>query len=267
MFSFLKKDILISKTNIGLVKSKNEDSCITIKHPNNKKIKLLAVADGLSGYAQGELASHFAISCLEKWFKGTKTNILNSVLLCTESLYKTIININNSLYNKEYNRSKCATTLTCAIITERITIIANIGDSRAYAIKGKNIKQLTKDDSLIWAYYEYGKLTKDDLRFHSQNNLVTKCIGHEYNTKPTILLVNNNSYTGLLLMTDGITDCLSDEKIQFIVDKNHGKNIASKLLYEAIYRKQNDIVPNGIAFHNIRNGQDNATVALYIKYI
>ncbi len=268
MLNFLKKkDILTSKTDIGLVRNNNEDSVTTLIHPHNSNIKLLAVADGLGGCEQGELASNFVINSLENWFKNLNPNIFKSTLLCSKKLHQVIIEINNYLYNKEYNRSQCGTTLTCAIVTEKDTIIANIGDSRAYAIIDNEVKQLTKDDSLVWSYYEHGELSKDELRFHMQNSLITKCIGHEYNTKPTILKIHNSAYKGLLLLTDGVTDCLSDDKIKFIIGKNSAKNVAAKLVYEAVYRKQKNIIPNGYEFRDVKNGKDNATAALYMKYI
>lgn len=259
------KDILTAISDIGLVRDKNEDCAITLKHPNNPKIKLLAVADGIGGCSKGEFASNFVIKSLEYWFLHESIDNFNSTIIVAQQLYKTIIHINNTLYSHEYNKSKCGTTLTCAIVAKDDTIIANIGDSRAYAIMGNEIKQLTKDDSIVWYYYEQGKLTKDELRFHCQNALITKCIGHAYNTKPTILKLKNNKYAGLLLLTDGVTDCLSDDKIKFIVDTNNNKDVAQKLITEAVYHKQNDTIPAGIQFNNIRNGKDNASVALYMK--
>lgn len=268
MLHLLKKvhnDILTAISDIGLLREKNEDCAITLKHPENKNIKLLAVADGIGGCSKGEFASHFVIKSLEYWFIHEKINTFDSTISVAQKLYKTIININNILYSHEFNKSKCGTTLTCAIVANKDTIIANIGDSRAYAIINNEIKQLTKDDSIVWYYYEQGKLTKDELRFHCQNSLITKCIGHAYNTKPTILKLSNNIYSGLLLFTDGVTDCLSDEKIKFIVDKNNNKDIAQKIINEAVYHKQNDIIPKGIQFNNIKNGKDNASIALYMK--
>ena len=265
LFKKKKREILTSLTNIGLVRRKNEDSVTTLTYPKNNNIKLLAVADGIGGCPKGEYASQYVIDNLSNWFNNENENIFNDTYLLSNKLYNQIIKINNTLYKKEYNNSKCGTTLTCAIITTTNTIIANIGDSRAYIVNNNNIKQLTKDDSLVWYYYEKGKLTKDELRFHIQNSLITKCIGHEYNVKPTISIINNNCYSCLLLLTDGITDCLSDSKIKFIVNKNAGENIAKKLINEAVYKNQNDLIPEGIQFNKVRNGKDNATVALYVK--
>lgn len=260
-------DILTSISNPGLIRENNEDSAIVLKHPLNDNIKLLAVADGIGGNLKGEYASNYVINRLCSWFKNEKLNTFNTYYKLYKHLYNEITNINNELYINEYNKSRCGTTLTCAIVTEQETVIANIGDSRAYILNNNELKQVTKDDSLVWHYYEKGKLSKDELRFHINSSLITKCIGHEYNVKPTISKINNNNYTCLLLLTDGVTDCLSDKKIKFIVDKNNGKNIAKALINESVYKKQNDHIPEGIEFKKVRNGKDNATVALYVKCV
>lgn len=268
MFKFLKfkqTDIFTALTDKGPIRQTNEDYVTTMIHPNNSKFKLLAVADGVGGNDKGEFASKFVIKELESWFKNLSLTILSSSIKTAESLYKTIIDINNKLYLSEYNKSNCGTTLTCAIVTEKETLVANIGDSRAYAIINNELKQLTKDDSIVWYYYEQGKLSKDELRYHTQSNIITKCIGHKYNIKPTILKIGNDLYSGLILFTDGITDCLSDDRIKFIINKNNKNNIAKSLIKEAILKKQPNNIPRGLEFHNIIPGKDNASVAIYIK--
>lgn len=267
MSFFKQKDVFTSLSDIGLIRKNNEDAVLTINHPRNKKIKLLAVADGMGGLEDGEVASHFVTQALKKWFVNENALTFSSTLLTARTLYQTIIDINNALFKQEAKKSGCGTTLTCAIVTEKDTIIANIGDSRAYSVHNGEVTQLTRDDSLVWYYYEHGKLSKDDMRFHNQSSVITKCVGRYYNTKPIISRISNNNYDGLLLFTDGVTDCLSDEKIKFLVHSGEDKDIASRIIYEAVHQKQSDIVPKGDYFRDVINGKDNASVALYMKSI
>lgn len=262
---FKKKEIIESETDKGLYKDNNEDSKTTLLHPLSNEIKLLAVADGVGGNAKGEVASNFVIKELEKWFISEDLKTFNSSMLLSKKLYNIIQKINKELYDTEYNKSKCGTTLTCAVVGFKTTIIANIGDSRAYAVTNDDIKQLTKDDSIVWEYYEHGEITKDEIRFHIFNNIITKCIGHHEDCKPTILKVNNDSYTGLLLVTDGVTDCLSDEKIKFLVVKKHHRNIVKQIINEAVYQQQRNIIREDLLLQDVPNGKDNATAVLYLK--
>ena len=42
-------EILQTKTDIGRVRDMNEDAATIVKHPRNKNIKMLVVADGMGG--------------------------------------------------------------------------------------------------------------------------------------------------------------------------------------------------------------------------
>ena len=258
------EEILDSLSDIGLNRSNNEDSVVTLIHPNNQNLKLLAVADGVGGRESGEVASNFTISVLEKWFYNLPEETINNTKKLSKYLTNIIKCINNCLYVIKSYRTGCATTLTCAVINERKTIIANVGDSRAYIVKENNLHQVTKDDSLVWNYFEQGELTKEEIRFHKARSLITKCIGSDYNTKPDIILLDNSSYDGILLFTDGVTDCLSDSKIEKLVTSKK-QNLAQKISKEAVYGKPSKKIPKGEAFSVPKNGKDNATVALYFK--
>lgn len=259
-----QEDILDSLSDVGLSRTNNEDSVITITHPENPNLKLLAVADGVGGRSSGEVASNFTIRALEKWFTNESERKINNTKLLSKSLSKIIRFINNYLYVVKSYRTGCATTLTCAVINEENTVVANIGDSRAYIAKEDSIEQITKDDSVVWIYYEQGNLTKEQIRFHKENKLITKCIGPDYNTKPQITILNNNSYNGLLLFTDGVTDFLSDSKIEKLVHKKKD-TLAQTIIQEAVYGKPSKRIPKGKEFYCPQNGKDNATVALYFK--
>jgi len=154
------EEILDSLSDIGLNRSNNEDSVVTLIHPNNQNLKLLAVADGVGGRESGEVASNFTISVLEKWFYNLPEETINNTKKLSKYLTNIIKCINNCLYVIKSYRTGCATTLTCAVINERKTIIANVGDSRAYIVKENNLHQVTKDDSLVWNYFEQGELTR-----------------------------------------------------------------------------------------------------------
>ncbi len=259
-----QEDVLDSLTDIGLARGNNEDCVITITHPENDNLKLLAVADGVGGRESGEVASNFAIQTLEKWFKNQSQDKINNTSRLSKYLTQIIRFINNYLYIVKSNRTGCATTLTCAVINETDTVVANIGDSRAYTVKGKEMEQVTKDDSLVWIYYEQGALKKEEMRFHKKSTLITKCIGPDYNTKPDITVLENGSYDGILLFTDGVTDCLSDSKIKQLVHTKK-ENLAHTIIQEAVYGKPAKRIPKGKEFYCPQNGKDNASVALYFK--
>lgn len=257
--------ILDSLSNTGLVRDNNEDRVTTVVHPKNPNFKLLAVADGVGGYENGEMASNFAIMTLQKWFTNLSEDLINNNKYISKSIVQMIKFINNYLYIVKSCRNGCGTTLTCAIVNGHDTIIANIGDSRAYIIKDNEIKQITRDDSLVWYYYESGDLSKEQLRFHKQSSLITKYVGPDFNIDPEITKISNRSYDGLLLFTDGVTDCISDSKIEKIVTKSKKTNLVHAIIKEAVYGKPPKRIPKGDEFCVPINGKDNASVAVYLK--
>ena len=61
-------EILQTKTDIGRVRDMNEDAATIVKHPRNKNIKMLVVADGMGGKEDGNIASNYIVTSLERWF-------------------------------------------------------------------------------------------------------------------------------------------------------------------------------------------------------
>lgn len=253
-------------TNTGLLKKNNEDFAVTIASPSNDKIKLLIVCDGLGGCDNGDKASEFVCDKLVNWFNNFDFNSDLSINI-QKIMTKQIRKIN-------YELKSCIkggqTTLTMALVLENQTVIANIGDSRTYKIKDDELVQLTKDDSEIWKFlYRNGKgrYTKDELRFFRINNLVSKCLGSGFCLKINTDIIDNNLYDGLLLMSDGITDIVSDKRIKELLDENDYNDFLISLINEANYSESEffDGMKESIFKSPTIPGKDNETAALYLK--
>jgi serine/threonine protein phosphatase PrpC len=108
-------------------------------------------------------------------------------------------------------------------------------------------------------------LSKDQIRFHKSSSVITKSIGSTNDVDPDISKIPNKEYKGLLLFTDGITDCLSESKMARIVTKGSKANLAKNLIREAVHGEPPKRAPKGREFHIPQNGKDNASVALYYK--
>lgn len=240
-------------------------------HPNDIKIKLLAVADGIGGKQGGEIASNYVTRRLYDFFVTTDKEKLNDTLTIANLLKDEIIGINNSLISK-YGENTLGTTLTLSLVNHNQTIILNIGDSRAYTYKDNNLSQITDDDSIVWSYYKYGEVDKEELRFLANANIINGCIGLNNDLcKPKITFKDNDSYDMLLLLTDGVTDLLTDEKIKFLINNTKKDEIIDNLIKEAVHIDQELYIPTKLRFKYLNNvylpkkGEDNATVALLIK--
>ena len=162
----------------------------------------------------------------------------------------------------------------CAIIGKKDTIIANVGDSRAYIIEKGRLKQVSKDDSYAQELLDVGVIpSKEAMRFHRYSNLVTAFIGQKENGKckklnPQFITLKNKAYEMLLLFSDGITDCLSETDIAVICKNTNRKEIARRLTEKALENKSTapkEVKGNKKKKKKINPGKDNTTAAVYIS--
>ena len=263
-------EILETKTNIGLVRHTNEDAALAIKHPKNKNVKLLIVADGMGGKEHGDIASNYLINSLENWFNKKDIKTLNNTKEVEKLLTRYIKTLNMNII-KKYGVDKVGTTLTLALVNRKETLFLNVGDSRGYIYKNRKLIQITEDDSDVWMYYKYGEAKKDDLRYFSNNNIVTACIGIYRELCVVSSTIIDNDYDMLLLLTDGVTDIITDVKIKTLIKKVPKEYLLNSIINEAVYVDQNLKVPTRLKRKYLANyivpfkGRDNATGAIYIK--
>ncbi len=265
-------EIFETKTDIGLIREENEDAVLALKHPRNKNIKLLIAADGMGGRSHGEIAANYVASSLHRWFNNKDIRTLNDTEKAEQLLKRYIKSLNTNLIRK-YGEDKLGTTLTLALINKRNTLILNTGDTRAYIYKNKKLVQITEDDSDVWDYYKYGGVKKDHLRYFANNNIITACIGicQELCTISSVIIDNN--YDIIILLTDGVTDNITDTKIKRLITRTPKEQLLKKIINEAVYVNQNLHIPLSLKRKYTSNyvipfcGRDNASGVIYIKEV
>lgn len=268
----MKEDFILQKrTDIGLIREKNEDCTLALTHPKNSEIKLLAIADGMGGKDLGDVASNYVISQLSNWFIKCGLDMLNDSIKVVLQLKELVQKFNEKLI-KKYGENRLGTTLTLALINKEETIILNIGDSRCYIYNENKLTQVTEDDSQVWLYYKAGQVAKDDLRYFSTSNLISACIGlNKDMCTSNVVTIENKNYKLILLVTDGVTDLLTDKKIEKVISNNKEREILDCIIQEAVYVDQKLHVPLKLRrefkepFYVPCHGKDNASGAIFIK--
>ncbi len=234
-------------TDPGKVRSHNEDSVTIIN--NDKQEFVLAIADGMGGHKAGEVASTIAIEHIRNSFykldtMGTKEDAI-------EWLRKIVKEINAEIfaYAKDNPESKgLGTTLVIAIKTNDYILYGNIGDSSGYVIKNNTIHKVTKDHTYVGMLLNNGRLTEEEALNHPGKNLLTRALGANDPIEIDIFDVDT-SVKGLFLCSDGLTNMLTDEQIEKILNSNlQIEEAVIKLVKKA----------------NSRGGTDNISIA-YLK--
>ena len=234
-------------TDPGKVRTHNEDSVIILNNNNNEF--LLAVADGMGGHKAGEVASQIAIDHLHDEFEkletfGTKENAI-------DWLRNIVVEINNMIFDytsKNPDSKGMGTTLVVAIKTNDYILYGNIGDSSGYVIKNEKLHKVTKDHTLVNLLVSTGELTEEEAKYHPRRNVLMRALGANDPIEIDIFDVDTN-IKGIFLCSDGLTNMLTDEQIEKILNSNLS-------IEEAVVKL--------IRKSNSRGGNDNISIA-YLK--
>lgn len=257
-------------SDIGRLRKINEDYVFFCRHPKDENIVLLIVADGMGGKEQGDVASKEVSADVEAWFYQSDVDVVRNISGVSELLDKRIKKINKYLIDK-YGENYLGTTLSLAIVGLDKTLFYNIGDSRGYIYKKKDLIQITEDDSGVWTYYKYGDVEKDDLRFFPTNNFITACVGLNDEFCKSRSYIVKNDYDMVLLLTDGVTDILADKDIKKSLEKKRQKEILQHIITRAVHKDIKLRVPSSLKkkykgrFTTPIHGRDNASGVIYIK--
>jgi PPM family protein phosphatase len=244
-------------TDIGMKRKINEDALLLADLTNfnfslgarintghlSERGALLVVADGMGGAAGGEVASELAVMTLrDELAQGANAKAIN--LRLKEAVENTNLRIWEHARQHPELRGM-GTTLTAAIISNGLAYIAQVGDSRAYLLRGKNITQITKDQSLVQRWLDAGMLGVEEAQIHPYRNVLTQSLGIDPAVKVALteFPLCRNDY--LLLCSDGLSNKISPQEMrQALWESNSISETCRKLIDEA----------------NRRGGEDNITV-------
>ena len=199
-----------------------------ICHNIGEKGTVLAVADGLGGHENGDIASAIAVeSTIKSLFAiPTDTPIKKRLSLAIERAHYDIKNKSLSMQNCQ----KMCSTLTIAHIDKTTMTIAQIGDSRAYSYNNGKLVRLTEDQTLISALVNNGVLTEEQSKNHPSKHIVLQALGQEEDIVPTFYSsqLKPNSY--ILLCTDGLSSYVCDDTIEMILSSGEDENLLCQRL-------------------------------------
>lgn len=200
-----------SVTDTGLIRPFNQDSlCIS------PEIGLFAVADGMGGHQAGEVASRAALQFLEQDLAAR----LKSEERPDDALLNSMKEANRHIFNLSLQNPDLAgmgTTVTACLTLKNEVLVAQVGDSRAYLLRGNTIDKLTVDHSLVQEMVKNGGITEEQAFEHPHRNILTRALGTEPLLEVDLYQVKVELSDKLLICTDGLTMYLRPEEIYFTV--------------------------------------------------
>lgn len=211
-----------ASTHVGNVRSSNQDALIEGE-------MLFGVADGMGGHKGGETASAEARDGLLKLLKDKTPTI--------EALRQAVEEINLSLYCQQQQDEKLSgmgTTLTALWFSERYVYVAQVGDSRAYRMRGGKLQQMTSDHSLVAELVRSGVLTPEQAADHPMRNVITRAVGTEDTVDVDILVEERQKGDLWLVCSDGLYGMTTDDAMEAILKGNAAEKCPQKLINAAL---------------------------------
>jgi len=203
------------KVDIGKVRVSNEDQADVLTNASGDV--LLIVCDGMGGHNKGDFASRTAIGVISEAFKA-KSSFSNS-FWTKRWLSRQIRRANAEIYDAAYANESykdMGTTLVAVLIHGDIIAIANIGDSRAYAVGYDHLEKLTEDQTYVDYLFRTGKITKEEITTHPKRHVLMNALG----IYPSIAFdLVSRPYIGssILLCSDGLYNNISESEIHAIL--------------------------------------------------
>jgi protein phosphatase len=195
--------------------------------------ELLIIADGVGGNLGGGTAASLTIGAVETSLQNAggqadpQAALRSAIEVANQAVYEPAHSGDADLHNM-------ASTVAAILVRNETAYIAHVGDSRAYLVRGGELRRLTVDHSRIQQMLEANQLTPQQARDHPDQGVLTRAIGdkpevHVDGAQPIQLQHGD----GLLLCTDGLHGYVEDQVILDTIRSAQSPQEASEKLLSA----------------------------------
>lgn len=215
--------ISAARTHIGKVRASNQDAILVCPGKHG----IFGVADGMGGHKAGDVASRIAVEVTEKALKNTHPS---AVLLRSA-----IQEANLAIYREQQRNpdfSGMGTTMTVIWEDDDRVLLGHVGDSRAYRVREKTIRQISLDHSMVAEMVRRGVLTEEEARVHPYRNIITRALGTDETVDVDVEELDKRTGDLYLLCSDGLSEYIQDEGMLHILRKHPSLEEAADTLLQ-----------------------------------
>lgn len=222
---------VFGKTDLGRTRDHNEDTFLVAdlstgnsslqpevrRHQVGPRGSLFMVADGMGGAAAGELASAMAADLIYRHMATAwATDSDDSPAQFAYRMREAVELANGQIYSyaREHPEVRgMGTTVTAAGVFGSDLYLTQIGDSRAYLVRGGECVQITKDQSLMQRLVDAGELTEDEAEQSERRNIILQALGPDPRVKVDLTHQQLRSHDTLILCSDGLSGLVKREEL------------------------------------------------------
>jgi len=250
---------VFAQTDVGMMREGNEDSYLvdqttsadsdalaSVQHLSTEHGMILMISDGIGGAAAGEVASLLAVESVRD---ATQWDGLKDKIALRKMVYDAVQKANDIIVAKaaEHPRLRgMGATATVAGIFRDVLVIAQVGDSRGYVIRGNEVVQVTKDQTFVRTLVDAGNITEEEAETHPRRHILLQALAQkEIEIPMTELQLRRGDV--LLLCSDGLSGLVGKADMVKVVSSSSSLNGAAGTL---------------VNLANDRGGPDNITLIL-----
>ncbi len=231
----LRPDIrvrIFGRTDVGQVREHNEDNFLVADLTRGTRglmeadrTQLLGdrgcvfgVCDGMGGAAAGEVASQLAVDIIhQKMSLGDPPDNHDDL---AARLVRSIEAAGLRIFTEaklDRTRRGMGTTSTISALMDRHLFVGQVGDSRAYILRGDRLVQVTRDQSLVTQLIEAGQLTEEEAETFEHNNIILQALGTSDTVQVDLTHVDLRRGDTLMLCSDGLSGMIRNDEIRDIL--------------------------------------------------
>lgn len=250
MTSFLQAafgDFLFGKACVtGRKRNVNQDSADIFLPAEGRSLPpLLVLADGMGGHQGGETASRIVLEAFREVYyqPPSEADLAQILKTCVELAHQRV----KQEAAADEKLSGMGSTVVAAFFGEGKIHLVNVGDSRAYLIRGEEVVQISHDQSVVADLVRAGKLLPEQALKHPKRNVLSMAINAKRPAvTPFIAEAAFSKNDILLLCSDGLWGVVNESFLWAAANEFEPQEAAEKLT----------------KFADLRGGPDNISVLI-----
>jgi protein phosphatase len=245
-------------SHTGHVRANNEDHYLVVRLERSLKTVItnlidgslperfdevaygMLVADGMGGYAAGEVASSLALTKLIElavetpdWvMRMRKRENADTVMKRMTERFRLVDSAIRAEAENDPSLVGMGTTLTVAASLGAELFVGHIGDSRAYLFRNQRLHQLTRDNTLAQALIDAGIARPEDTATQAMRHVLTAALATGTQADPQVQRFHLSDGDQVLLCTDGLSGMVRDETIATILNDAKSAGAACQTLID-----------------------------------
>ncbi len=220
---------VVGRTDVGLVREHNEDNYLLADLATGSRDPtkfseisssglLFAVCDGMGGAAAGEIASQMAVDTVFEMMHRSVPAQDRDVF--ARGLVRSVEEAGSRIFESaraDRTRRGMGTTSTVAALMDKTLFVGQVGDSRAYVLRNTELKQVTKDQSLVNQLIEAGQLTEAEAEAFEHSNIILQALGTTEQVAVDLTFLELRRGDRLMMCSDGLSGLVHGDVIRDVM--------------------------------------------------